>query len=102
MGWIKDSKAEMMRAQAEKARTEGRQVVAFMLNWPSTKGDISGEVVDWSMMIAAVESEGWQLDKFSGATDRKGRPEAYCLFRLDPARQEARAADTATIVSQRP
>jgi hypothetical protein len=81
MGWVKDAKANQMKIEAAKARTEGRNVFACKLNYPAMKADFSGEVVDWSMMIEAIESEGWALYNFAGAADTKGRPEALCVFR---------------------
>lgn len=81
MGWIKNNKVAMMRTDAGKARAEGRNVFVCKLNYPALKADLSGEIVDWSMMIEAVESEGWALANFAGSADRHGRPEALCLFR---------------------
>ncbi|ADD41910.1 hypothetical protein [Stackebrandtia nassauensis] len=81
MGWIKNNKVAMMRGDAGKARAEGRMVFACKLNYPALKPDLSGEIVDWSMMIEAVESEGWTLVNFAGGSDKQGRPEALCLFR---------------------
>lgn len=81
MGWMKNAKAETLRMEAGKARADGRAVFAAKLNYPSSKPDFSGEIVDWSMMIEAIESEGWSLYNFAGVSDNKGRPEALCLFR---------------------
>jgi hypothetical protein len=81
MGWIKNAKVNVMRTDAGKARAEGRHVFACKLNYPALKADFSGEIVDWSMMIEAVESEGWVLANFAGGSDKQGRPEALCVFR---------------------
>lgn len=82
MGWIKDAKVNQMTIEANKALAAGRQVMAVKLNFPSSKPDFSGEIVDWSMMIEAIESVGWVLYNFSSGSDTKGRPEAMCLFRV--------------------
>jgi hypothetical protein len=84
MGFIRNAKADMMRKQATEARNAGRAVLTMKLNYPGFKPDFSGEIVEWSMMIEAVESEGWALYHLAGISDNKGRPEALCLFR--PAR----------------
>lgn len=82
MGWIQNAKANQLRQQAGKARSEGRTVFACKFNFPASKPDFSGEIADWSMMIEAVESEGWALYNFAGSADSKGRPEALVIFRL--------------------
>lgn len=82
MGLINSTKAGIVRQEAGKARAEGRRVFACKLNYPGMKLDLSGEVTDWSMMIEAIESEGWALYNFAGVSDAKGRPEALCVFRL--------------------
>lgn len=81
MGFIKNAKVNQMRTEAGKARSEGRQVFACKLNYPGSKADLSGEIVDWSMMVEAIEAEGWALYNFAGGNDNKGRPEALCIFR---------------------
>lgn len=81
MGWIKDAKVDNVRKDAVDARNEGRNVLALKLNYPSLKPDFSGEVTVWSMMIQAVEEEGWVLCNFAASSDLKGRQEAICLFR---------------------
>lgn len=81
MGFLRDVKSNQMATEARKAVEAGRRVFAAKLNFPATKPDFSGEIVDWSEMIEAIESEGWVLSNFAGASDTKGRPEALCLFR---------------------
>lgn len=80
-----------MTTQAREARSAGRRVFVVKLNWPWTKGPfgggLSGHVVDWSLMIEAIEREGWALDNLAAMNDRSGRPEALLLFR--PAEQAA-------------
>jgi hypothetical protein len=82
MGFIQTAKANVLQREAGKARADGRRVFAVKLNYPGFKPDFSGEIVDWSMMIEAIEVEGWALYHFAGAADTKGRPEALCVFRL--------------------
>jgi hypothetical protein len=81
MGIFKDAKVSTLAAEATKAAEAGRSVFAPKLNTPATQHSLSGEIVDWSMMVAAVESAGWRLEHWSVAMDAKGRPEAYPLFR---------------------
>lgn len=81
MGWIKDNKADMLAKAAAKAREEGLPVFAALLNSPATHSGLSGEVRDWSLMVTAVEAEGWRLDSWTASVDTKGRPQAYPLFR---------------------
>lgn len=81
MGMIRDVKAQTVARDAANARAAGRQVLAVKLNYPGFKPDFSGEVEDWSVMIQAVEEQGWALYNFAGISDPKGRPEAICLFR---------------------
>ncbi|WBQ03832.1 hypothetical protein [Kribbella sp. CA-293567] len=78
---MKDAKATALGQAAAKARDEGRPIFAAMLNSPATHGGISSEVEDWSQMIAAVEAEGWFLANWTAASDNKGKPQAYPVFR---------------------
>lgn len=81
MGWIKSTKSESLAKDAYDAIQAGRQIFVAKLNWPMMKLGFSGEVVDWSLMIEAIEQQGWVLYNFAGATDKEGRPEAFCVFR---------------------
>lgn len=81
MGLIRNMKTDAVRQDAANARAKGQKVLAVKLNYPGLKLDVSGEIPDWSSMIEAIESEGWQLANFAGAADRNGRPEALCIFR---------------------
>lgn len=83
MGFIKDAKAGNLRAEAERAAKEGRTVFAPMLNTPATQSALSGSVAGWAEMIQAVESVGWRMTMWAVASDQKGRPQAYPLFRID-------------------
>lgn len=84
MGIIKQTKANSLSIEAERAYKQGRTVFTPMLNTPisqSASFAISGAVSGWAEMIEAVESHGWVLTQWSVATDTKGRPQAYPLFR---------------------
>jgi hypothetical protein len=81
VGWIKDVKAETIGKAAAKAREDGKSVFAALLNSPATHSTMSGEIGDWSLMVAAVEAEGWVLSHWTTSVDTKGRPQAYPLFR---------------------
>ena len=81
MGIFKDAKAATLAKEAAKARDNGQVVFAAMLNTPATQHTMSGEINDWSLMIGAVEAEGWFLSHWATAADTKGRPQAYPLFR---------------------
>jgi hypothetical protein len=81
MGMIKDAKVNMLTADAQKALEAGHYFFTPMLNSPTFKGGLSGNIVDWSMMIQGIESVGWVLTHWSVASDQQGRPQAYPLFR---------------------
>lgn len=82
MGFVKDMKADALAQSARKAVEAGRTVFALRLNMPSSQaGNLSGEIVDWSMAVEAIESEGWSLAEWSTASDAKGRAEVHALFR---------------------
>lgn len=90
MGFVKQSKANALSVEAERAYKEGRSVFAPMLNTPvsqSASFALSGSVSGWAEMIEAVESHGWVLTQWSVATDSKGRPQAYPLFRRTASAQ---------------
>lgn len=81
MGIFKDTKAGALGNAARKAREDGRGTFAAMLNSPMTQADLSSEIEDWSVMIDAVQAEGWALAHWTVGQDRKGRPQAYPVFR---------------------
>lgn len=81
MGLIRNRKTDKVRQEALQARAHGQMVFAVKLNYPGLKLGFSGEVHDWSLMIEAIEAEGWQLANFAGAADKNGQPEALCIFR---------------------
>jgi hypothetical protein len=80
-GIIKQTKANTLATEAERAITEGRTVFAPMLNTPATHHSFSGAVAGWAEMIEAVEEKGWTLTQWSVARDNHGQPQAYPLFR---------------------
>ena len=80
MGWIKDAKAESMRADAQKAWDADSAHFAPMLNVPAMKGGFSGRIADWEHMLAAITDGGWQLHTWAVCSDDKGRPQAMPLF----------------------
>jgi hypothetical protein len=81
VGLIKTTKANDLAAKARKARQDGQGVFCALLNFPATHPGISSEVDDWSLMVDAVEREGWQLSQWTVGQDKKGKPEAYPVFR---------------------
>lgn len=81
MGIFKDAKASTIGAEAKKAADNGQAVFATLMNSPSSHHGMSGEINDWSLMIQAIEAEGWRLSEWSVGADTKGRPQAYPLFR---------------------
>lgn len=81
MGFIKDVKANTLATEARKALDGGASVFTPKLNTPSTQHGMTGNIADWAVMVQAVEDAGWVLHHWSVATDSKGRPEAYPLFR---------------------
>jgi hypothetical protein len=84
MGFIKDSKAESIEADAAKAYAEGRWIFAARLNTPTFSFSQSGPVPGWAEMIEGVERSGWALSEFTVAHDDKSRPAAYTVFRRRP------------------
>lgn len=81
MGMFKDAKAGALGKEAVKALEDGAVVFTPRLNFPATMHGMTGNVGDWAAMVAEVESVGWSLVHWSVATDSKGRPEAYPVFR---------------------
>lgn len=81
MGWIRSAKADKLGEQAKVAYANGQPVFAAMFNSPAFNLGFSGEIPDWSGMIAAVEGQGWGLANWAASTDLKGNPQAYAVFR---------------------
>jgi hypothetical protein len=81
MGFLKDAKANLLGQEARKAVEAGDALFTPFLNTPSSQPGMTGNIRDWSLMIQAVEAEGWRLDQWTVAADNKGRAQAYPLFR---------------------
>lgn len=81
MGFIKESKANAIGAEAAKAFEAGRYFFTPRLNYPATMHGLTGEIADWGIMVQAIEAAGWQMQDWCVAHDSKGRPEAYPVFR---------------------
>jgi hypothetical protein len=80
MGWVRDGKAEVLASEAKRVWGEGSPVFIAVLNEPGSRVGWSGEVKDWTLMVAAVEQVGWKLDQWSVGSDPKGKPQAYPVF----------------------
>ena len=81
MGFLKDAKANAMGQEARKAAEAGDALFTPFLNTPGSQPNLSSNIRDWALMIAAIEGEGWRLDQWTVAADTKGRAQAYPLFR---------------------
>lgn len=68
MGWIKDSKANKLREEARAAYERGQSVLMTVMKVPNTRPNWSGEVNDWSLMVQAVEAEGWTVEQITGTS----------------------------------
>jgi hypothetical protein len=81
---VKDTRAAMLRIEAERAVQQGRSIYAPMLNTTistSVNQELPGSVSGWADMIEAIEDAGWRLGHWTVALDFQGRPQAYPLFR---------------------
>lgn len=82
MGWVKDAKASKLRDEARSAYARGQSVLMTVMKAPNTRPNWSGEVNDWSLMVQAVEAEGWTVESVSGTSAevivmyRRGRRDA--------------------------
>jgi hypothetical protein len=80
MAIVKDTRAAMLRIEAERALQHGRWV--FTPTLTTTAGhDMPGSIPGWAEMIEAVEDVGWQLYHWAASLDIHGNPQAYPLFR---------------------
>lgn len=80
MAIVKDTRAAVLRIEAERALQQGRWI--FTPTLITTVGyDASGSISNWAEMIEAVEDAGWQLCHWSASLDIHGNPQAYPLFR---------------------
>lgn len=82
MGMIKQSKIGTVRADAQRAREEGRRVfVAVFKAGVLSSGMFSGGLGHIAEMIEAVEAEGWRLEHFT-YDSTESRTDRVCgLFR---------------------
>lgn len=80
MGWIKNTKADMVRTDAQKAWDADSPVFTPILNMPGSNSGMSGRIEDWELMIAAIFDVGWKLHTWAVCSDAKGRPQAQPLF----------------------
>jgi hypothetical protein len=80
MAIVKDTRAAMLRIDAERALQQGRWIFTPTLT-TTANHDTSGPVPGWAEAIEAVEDAGWQLYHWSASLDIHGNPQAYPLFR---------------------
>jgi hypothetical protein len=83
MAIVKDTKAAMLRIEAQRALQRGRWV--FTATLTTTAGyDTPASINGWAEMIEAVEDAGWLLYHWSASLDIHGNPQAFPLFRRRP------------------
>jgi hypothetical protein len=75
---VKDTRAAVLRIEAERALHQGHWIFTTLM---TANHDISGSVAGWAEAIEAVEDAGWQLYHWSASLDIHGNPQAYPLFR---------------------
>ena len=80
MAIVKDTRAAVLRIDAERALQHGRWVFTPTLT-TTANHDTSGSVPGWAEAIEAIEDVGWQLYHWSASLDIHGNPQAYPLFR---------------------
>ena len=76
-------KNDSMRKDAQAAWDEGSPVFTPILNMPSNRAGaaaMSGRVVDWEQMLAAIYDVGWRLHTWAVTSDPKGKVQAQPLF----------------------
>jgi hypothetical protein len=67
VGYVEDAAADAAAAAAD-ARAAGRRVMVYQLSHQFGQFDPDGEIVDWSMAIDAIESQGWKPHHLTGMT----------------------------------
>ena len=77
---VKDTRAAVLRIEAERALQQGHWIFTPTLTTTANQ-DTSGSVAGWAEAIEAVEDAGWQLYHWSASLDIHGNPQAYPLFR---------------------
>jgi hypothetical protein len=80
MGLVKDTRAAVLRIEAERALQQGRWIFTPTLT-TTTGYDTPGAIAGWAEMIEAIEDVGWTLYHWSASLDIHGNPQAYPLFR---------------------
>jgi len=80
MATVKDTRAAVLKIEAERALQHGHWIFTPTLT-TTANHDISGSIPGWAEAIEAVEEAGWQLYHWSASLDIHGNPQAYPLFR---------------------
>jgi hypothetical protein len=80
MAIVKDTRAAVLRIEADRALQQGHWIFTPTLT-TTTNPDMSGSISGWAEAIEAVEGAGWQLYYWSASLDIHGNPQAYPLFR---------------------
>lgn len=61
MGFVREAKANVARAEATRALSEGRTVFVYRCNVPTFSSGFSGSVSGAAEVIETIESQGWSL-----------------------------------------
>jgi hypothetical protein len=74
MGIVKDAKANVARAEAARALSEGHAIFVYRCNVPAFGSGFSGSVSGAAEVIETIESQGWSLSNmaYGGAHSRYG------------------------------
>lgn len=81
MGFIRNTKQDMLGKLAKDAWDEGAVVFTPLLNAPTgVSGGLSQRIKDWEVMIGAILAVGWRLHTWSVVADSKGHTQAMPLF----------------------
>lgn len=62
MGFVKESKADVARSHAKRARTEHHFIFVYLFKVPGGSSTFSGSVAGAAEVIEAIEMEGWKMD----------------------------------------
>jgi hypothetical protein len=80
MAIVKDTRAAVLKIEAERALQHGHRIFTPTLT-TTVNHDMSGSIPGWAEAIEAVEEAGWQLYHWSASLDIHGNPQAYPMFR---------------------
>lgn len=80
MAIVKDTRAAVLRIEAERALEQGHWIFTPALT-TTVSHDMPGSISGWAEMIEAIEEAGWALYHWSASLDIHGNPQAYPLFR---------------------